>query len=75
MTMGVICDNRNNKSSILGSKRTPSTVASERSWFESTKESKTTGLKADAMVLDLEDGVPLDRNDDARRLVVGTLQE
>jgi len=39
------------------------------------KIQKATGLKADAVVLDLEDGVPLDRKDDARRLVVETLEE
>ncbi len=39
------------------------------------KIQKAAGLNADVVVLDLEDGVPFDRKDDARRLVVETLQQ
>lgn len=39
------------------------------------KIQKAAGLHADVVVLDLEDGVPYDRKDDARRLVVKTLQQ
>lgn len=42
---------------------------------DARKIQKATGLKADAIVLDLEDGVPLDRKEDARRLVVETLRK
>lgn len=42
---------------------------------DARKIQKATGLKADAIVLDLEDGVPLDRKEDARRLVVDTLRQ
>ncbi|CAB9504605.1 lyase subunit beta-like protein, mitochondrial [Seminavis robusta] len=39
------------------------------------KIQKATGLNADAVVLDLEDGVALDRKEDARELVVQTLRQ
>jgi len=42
---------------------------------DSRKIEKAAGLNADVVVLDLEDGVPFDRKDVARQLVVQTLKE
>eukprot|EP00429_Kryptoperidinium_foliaceum_P011197 CAMPEP_0176002646 /NCGR_PEP_ID=MMETSP0120_2-20121206/756_1 /TAXON_ID=160619 /ORGANISM="Kryptoperidinium foliaceum, Strain CCMP 1326" /LENGTH=351 /DNA_ID=CAMNT_0017335245 /DNA_START=34 /DNA_END=1090 /DNA_ORIENTATION=+ len=39
------------------------------------KIEKAAGLNADSVVLDLEDGVPFDRKEEARKLVVETLRE